>query len=211
MNNTAEYEALLIALRKMKALGQQTFIIKTDSKVIQEHIEKESKARNLVLVKYLEKVREVERYFKGCSVHHIPRNDNNEADNLAKAAAQNLAMPPDVFFEIIREPSIKDPKPKTMNIVETHNWRAEIMAYLRGHYEPQDELKEKMLRQRARGYTVVSGELYKSRVAEPWLRCITTEKGVELLKQIHSGICGAHICTRALGAKAIKQGSSGPP
>jgi hypothetical protein len=44
-NNTTEYEALLLALRKMKALGQQTFIIKTDSKVIQEHIEKESEAR----------------------------------------------------------------------------------------------------------------------------------------------------------------------
>jgi hypothetical protein len=34
-NNTIEYEALLMALRKMKALGQQTFIIRTDSKVIQ--------------------------------------------------------------------------------------------------------------------------------------------------------------------------------
>jgi hypothetical protein len=40
-NNTTEYEALLLALRKMKALGQQTFIIRTDSKVIQEHVEKE--------------------------------------------------------------------------------------------------------------------------------------------------------------------------
>jgi ribonuclease HI len=39
-NNTTEYEALLLALRKMKALGQQTFIIRTDSKVIQEHVEK---------------------------------------------------------------------------------------------------------------------------------------------------------------------------
>jgi hypothetical protein len=39
-NNTTEYEALLLALRKMKALGQQTFIIRTNSKVIQEHIEK---------------------------------------------------------------------------------------------------------------------------------------------------------------------------
>jgi ribonuclease HI len=39
----------------MKALGQQTFIIRTDSKVIQEHIEKESKAKNPVFMKYLEK------------------------------------------------------------------------------------------------------------------------------------------------------------
>jgi ribonuclease HI len=61
MNNTTEYKALLLSLRKMKALGQQTFIIKTDSNVIQEHIEKESEARNLVQVKYLEKVRETEK------------------------------------------------------------------------------------------------------------------------------------------------------
>jgi hypothetical protein len=47
----------------MKALGQQTFIIKTYSKVIQEHIEKESEARNPVLMKYLEKVRQMERHF----------------------------------------------------------------------------------------------------------------------------------------------------
>jgi ribonuclease HI len=69
-NNTTEYEALLLALRKMKALGQQTFIIKIDSKVIQEHIEKESEVRNPVLMKYLEKVREMERHFKGYSVQH---------------------------------------------------------------------------------------------------------------------------------------------
>jgi hypothetical protein len=116
----------------MRALGQQTFIIRTDSKVIQEHIEKESEARNPVLMKYLEKVREMEKHFKGYSVQHIPRDDNNEADKLAKAAARNQELPPDVFFEIIREPSIKDSRAKIVNIVETPDWRVEIMAYMRG-------------------------------------------------------------------------------
>jgi ribonuclease HI len=92
-NNTTEYEALLLALRKMKALSQQTFIIKTYSKVIQEHIEKESEARNPVLMKYLEKVREMERNFRGYSVQHIPRDDNNKADKLVKAATKNHPMP----------------------------------------------------------------------------------------------------------------------
>jgi ribonuclease HI len=204
-NNTIEYEALLLTLRKMKTLGQQTFIIRTDSKVIQENVEKESEARNPVLMKYLEKVREMERHFKGYSVQHIPRDDNNEADKLAKAAARNQELPPDVFFEIIREPSIKDSRPKIMNVVEILDWRAEIMTYLRGHYEPQEVLEEKRSKQRARGYTVVNGELYKSGVTEPWLKC-TSEKGLELLKEIHSGFCGAHIGTRALTGKVIKQG-----
>jgi ribonuclease HI len=107
-NNTTKYETLLLALRKMKALGHQTFITRTDPKVIQEHIEKESEARNPVLMKYLEKVREMGRHFKGYLVQHIPRDDNNEADKLAKAATRNQEMPPDVFFEIIKEPSIKE-------------------------------------------------------------------------------------------------------
>jgi ribonuclease HI len=204
MNNTTEYEALLLALRKMKALGQQTFIIRTDSKVIQEHIEKESEARNPALMKYLEKVREMERHFKGYSMQHIPRDDNNEADKLGKAAARNQEMSPDVFFEIIKEPSIKESRPKIINVVETPDWTAEIMAYLRGHYEPQDELQEKRLKQRARGYAIVNGEVYKSGVTER-LRCITSKKGLELLREIHSGFYGAHIGTRALAGKAIKQ------
>jgi hypothetical protein len=157
-------------------------------------------------MKYLEKVREMERHFKGYTVQHIPRDDNNEADRLAKAAARNQEMPPDVFFEIIKEPSVKEEKGKIVSVVETPDWRAEIMAYMRGHYELQGGSEEKRLKQRARGYAVVNGELYKSGVTESWLRCITSEKGIELLKELHSGFCSAHIGTRALAGKTIKQG-----
>jgi ribonuclease HI len=49
-------------------------------------------------MKYLEKVREMEKHFKSYSVQHIPRDDNNEADKLAKAATRNQELPPDVFY-----------------------------------------------------------------------------------------------------------------
>ena len=155
----------MLALRKMKALGQQVFIVKSDSKVIQEHVEKESEARNPELIKYLEKVREMEKHFKGYTVQHIPRNENNEADKLAKAAAQKQPMPPDAFFEIITTPSTKEPKFRTINAIEPYDWRAQIMAYMQGHFEPHDELEEKRLRQRTRGYAIVDGELYKSGIS----------------------------------------------
>jgi hypothetical protein len=63
--------------------------MKIDFKVIQKHIEKESEARNPILMKYLEKVTEMEMHFKGYSVQLIPRNDNNKANILTKAIAQN--------------------------------------------------------------------------------------------------------------------------
>ena len=80
------------------------------------------------------------------------------------------------------------------------------MAYLWGHFEPADEKEGKRMFQRARSYTLYEGELYKSGVVAPWLKCVTTAEGQELLKEIHSRLCGSHIGIRPLVAKAFRQG-----
>jgi hypothetical protein len=36
-----------------------------------------------------------------------------------KTAARNQEIPPDVFFEIIKEPSTKESRSRIMNVVET--------------------------------------------------------------------------------------------
>ena len=73
-NNTTEYEALLLGLRKMKALGHPNFVIKSDSKVITNHVEKESEAKKPEMKMYLDAVRAMEKYFKGFTAIHIPRS-----------------------------------------------------------------------------------------------------------------------------------------
>jgi ribonuclease HI len=52
-NNIAEYEALLLGLRKLKAMGIRRATLKTDSQVISGHIDKSSKVRDPKLEKYL--------------------------------------------------------------------------------------------------------------------------------------------------------------
>ena len=73
-NTTTEYEALLLGLRKMKALGHPNFVIKSDSKVITDHVEKESEAKKPEMKMYLDAVRAIEKYFKGFTAIHIPRS-----------------------------------------------------------------------------------------------------------------------------------------
>jgi len=63
----------------MKALGHQNFIVRTDSKVVRDHIEKDSEARKPELIEYLDAVRVMEKYFKGFDIVHIPRHMNDEA------------------------------------------------------------------------------------------------------------------------------------
>ena len=64
-----------------------TCIIKTDSKVVTDQIEKQYLAKELVLMQYLAAVRSLEKQFKGFTLQHVERNKNEEADTLAKAAA----------------------------------------------------------------------------------------------------------------------------
>ena len=55
-NNIVEYEALLLGLQKLKAMGIRRAILKTDSQVISGHVDKSSKARDPKLEKYLDAV-----------------------------------------------------------------------------------------------------------------------------------------------------------
>jgi ribonuclease HI len=86
-NNIAEYEALLLGLRKLRAMGIRRAILKTGSQVISGHVDKTSKARDPKLEKYLDTVRRLEASFEGFTVKNIPRGENEHADLLAKSAA----------------------------------------------------------------------------------------------------------------------------
>ena len=106
-NNIAVYEVVLLRLRKARAMGIQRLIIKIDSQVVAGHIEKGYKAREPELAKYLQFLREQEKYFEDFTVKNISTTDNSEADKIAKATAQNTSLSQDVFFQVLTHASIK--------------------------------------------------------------------------------------------------------
>jgi ribonuclease HI len=67
-NNIAEYEAVLLGLRKLRAMGLRRAILKSDSQVITGQVDKSRKARDQKLEKYLDIVRRMEASFEGFSV-----------------------------------------------------------------------------------------------------------------------------------------------
>jgi hypothetical protein len=73
-------------------------------------VEKESETKEPELIKYLAEVRKMERHFRGFTIEHFPRKHNSEVDELTKKAARGEAMPPDVFFEILKAPSTRPDK-----------------------------------------------------------------------------------------------------
>lgn len=74
-NIIAEYEVVLLALRKLKAIG-----------VIEQY--------SRVKIPTLNTIWRMEVLFEGFFVNNIPRVDNEHANMLAKSAAQELPLPP---------------------------------------------------------------------------------------------------------------------
>jgi ribonuclease HI len=101
-NNVAEYEGLLLGLRKARALSARRLSIRSDSELITGHINKSNRALKPELAKYLAAVRSMEKYFLGISIRSFSRTKYKKADQLAKAAAQFDPLPPDVFFETLK-------------------------------------------------------------------------------------------------------------
>jgi hypothetical protein len=52
---------------------------------------------------------------------------------------------------------------------------------------------------------IIEGELFKQGVCSPLLKCLSRAEGQELMKEIHLGICGAHIGSRPLLGKVFRQ------
>jgi ribonuclease HI len=207
-NNIAKYEALLLGLRKLRAMGIRRAILKTDSQVISGHVDKSSKARDPKLEKYLDTVRRLEASFEGFSVKNIPRGENGHADLLAKSAAQGLPLPSELFFETIKAPSVELMERAALVISPVHSedWRTEIISFLQGNCLSDDEAYNKRMEARTRPYVIIEGELYKHGVCSPLLKCLSRAEGIELMKEIHAGLCGSHIGSRPLLGKVFRQG-----
>jgi hypothetical protein len=148
----------------------------------------------------------MEGFFKEFTVQHMERAKNTEAYELAKAVARKVVLPPDVFIQVIEDPSMKivEPEPRMINVMQAEVWRALILAYLCHHYEPNNSIELTRMQQRAKAYQIIGDELYKTSVTGTLLRCLSRDEGKELLTQTHSDVCGGHIGARALATKVFR-------
>jgi hypothetical protein len=90
--------------------------------------------------------------------------------------------------------------------VHSEDWRTEIVSFLQGNYPLDDEAYIKRMEARTRPYMIIEEELYKQMVCSPLLKCLSRAEGQKLMKEIHAGLCGAHIRFKPLLGKVFRQG-----
>lgn len=131
------------------------------------------------VVKYLAAVRRAEKHFIGFSLKHIPRIENAEADELAKAAAQGLPLPIDVFYQVLSIKAIKaeEGHPSVIHSITNEDWRTPIFVFLQGTYEPSRKHDLDKMVNGIKYYRIIVGDLYKQGMLAPMLKCISQEQG----------------------------------
>ena len=75
-NNEAEYEALLIRLSLVKALGAKNIIVQTDSQLIIEQMKGDYEAKEERMQKYLKIVKRLSQHFDNLDFVQILRTKN---------------------------------------------------------------------------------------------------------------------------------------
>ncbi|KAK1604843.1 hypothetical protein QYE76_028516 [Lolium multiflorum] len=214
-NNMAEYEALLHGLRIAKEIGIKHIICCGDSDLVAQQVAGTWNARNSVMAAYRDEVDEIAKCFLGYEVKYVRRDDNTAADMLSKLGSGRKPIPPGIFLEHLRVPSVKGANPENPDLAVSPAkevmaiipaWTQPFLDYLIDRKLPEDEVHARQIIRRARSYTIVDGQLYKRSANGVFLKCVSNQDGIEILREIHAGDCGHHAAPRSLVAKAFRLG-----
>ena len=88
-NNEAEYEALLIRLSLVKALGAKNLIVQADSQPIIGQVKGDYEAKEERMQKYLKITQQLLQHFDNLDFMQIPWTKSVEADFLARVASSD--------------------------------------------------------------------------------------------------------------------------
>ena len=77
MNNTAEYEGLLVGLRIAADLGIKKLIVGGDSQLVVKQVNKDYQSP--LMKAYIDEVRKLEERLDGIQAEHVPRAENDIA------------------------------------------------------------------------------------------------------------------------------------
>jgi hypothetical protein len=163
---------------------------------------------------YRDEVDEIAKSFLGYEVKYARRDDNTAADMLSKLGSGRKPIPPGIFLEHLRTPSVKGANPENPDVavspakevmVITLAWTKPFLDYLMDSNKlPEDEVLAQQVVRRARSYTIVDGQLYKRSANGVFLKCVSNQDGIEILREIHAGDCAHHAAPRSLVAKAFR-------
>jgi len=86
------------------------------------------------------------------------------------------------------------------------DWRQPFIDYIKEQKVPSDKSEAERITRRAKIYVLVGDKLYRhGAISQILMKCMSRDKGKDMLEEIHKGICGNHASSRTLVGKAFRR------
>ena len=128
-NNEVKYEALVAGLDLAKVAGTENVVIHCDSQVVSQ-VNGGYKCKNERMKRYLEEVKNRISSLKVRFVQ-IPREENDYADRLAKAASAKFMFVPKQVLSFVQVSSLIDDRTNVQEVGFESNWTTPLISYLK--------------------------------------------------------------------------------
>uniref|UniRef100_A0A2N9IDH1 RNase H type-1 domain-containing protein n=1 Tax=Fagus sylvatica TaxID=28930 RepID=A0A2N9IDH1_FAGSY len=173
-NNEAEYEALLVGLKTAKILGATELDVRSDSQLVVGQVNGDYEAKEGRMQQYLQLVRHQISQFREVRLCRVPREQNTEADQLAKSASSSTV---DDKIKTVQQSSLQTTE---VNPIHTEiSWMTPIISYLQEGTLPDNRHEARRLKVRASRFLMLQGTLYKRGFSLPYLRCLAPDEASE--------------------------------
>ncbi|XP_075521548.1 uncharacterized protein LOC142554756 [Primulina tabacum] len=145
-NNEAEYEAVLEGLQAAREVGASRVIIYSDSQLVTQQIKGTYEAKNEKMLKYLGLITARAASLTNWSIEQIPREENAEADTLAKLAASMTEISTREVLCFTRLVLSTDEK---LPPVQKNSWMTPIVDYIVQGKLPEDRARAAKIKKQA--------------------------------------------------------------
>ncbi|XP_062013819.1 uncharacterized protein LOC133730203 [Rosa rugosa] len=194
-NNQAEYEALIVGLEILQELGARRVLVFGDSQLVINQMNKEFKCTSWGLLSYHALADQLANTFDRISFAQLPRGQNWEANEMAQLAS-GLRIPEGDNSRVIKIAKRTLPALEERGVsddvfvidIEPDDWRLPIIKF---HKNPQgnDDRKTRYL---AGHFIIYKEAVYRKSSDDLLLLCIGGQETLEVMRDVHEGICGAH-------------------
>jgi hypothetical protein len=87
-----------------------------------------------------------------------------------------------------------------------YDWMNPVRMFLDNQALSDDNIEVERITRKSKMYHLIDGVLYQWGTNDMMMRCISREEGIQLLQDIHSGVCGSHSSWCSIIGKAFRHG-----
>ena len=136
----------------------------------------------------------------------IPREENECADRLAKAASTEFMNTSKQVLSFVQTSSLINDGAQMQEINVEENWTTPLIVYLKSGILPNGKDAARKLKVQASRFVLIRDVLYKKGFSRPYLRCLSHDEADYVMREVHEGIYGNHSGAQSLVHKLIQAG-----